>query len=249
MKVVLKNIVKKILPYKVNAKISHLRYIDDRLRPFSQRLCNICGYRGFFKVMGRPIRIDAKCPKCMSLERHRLLKLSIDNGEIVEFGDPDKSILHFAPEATLEKIFRENFTTYATADLFEPADMCLNIEKIEIDDASFDIVIANHVLEHVDDDLASREVRRILRPGGIFICQVPIIEGWSKTYEPEKLLNDADRWLHFGQGDHVRFYGRDFRDRIQESGLILDQEITAWGEDVVKYGLLRGEKIFVFKNV
>jgi hypothetical protein len=60
---------------------------------------------------------------------------------------------------------------------------------------------------------------------------------------------DEGRWLHFGQGDHVRYYEADFRQRISAGGLKLIHEFTAEGTDVLRYGLLRGEKTFVFEKV
>jgi predicted SAM-dependent methyltransferase len=137
---------------------------------------------------------------------------------------------------------------YQTADLFQPADLKLNMEAIDLPDASVDLIIANHVLEHVDDAKASRELSRILRPNGVLLCMVPIVEGWATTYQNPDITTDEGRMLHFGQEDHVRFYGRDFRDRIAKGGFNLREEITAEREDVIRYGLVRGEKVFVFEK-
>ena len=137
---------------------------------------------------------------------------------------------------------------YQTADLFEPADLTLNLEAIDLPDESIDLIIANHVLEHVDDGKASIELSRILSSNGILMCMVPIVEGWATTYENSNIITDKDRLLYFGQDDHLRFYGRDFRDRISKGGFNLRDEITAEGEDVIRYGLLRGEKVFVFEK-
>lgn len=139
------------------------------------------------------------------------------------------------------------FADYRTADPSGRADLALNMEAIALDDESVDCVIANQVLEHVDDVRSCTEVWRILAKGGIFVASVPLIEGWERTYEnPEKLDTAKNRTLHFGQHDHVRYYGRDFRDRVARAGFVLEREITAEGEDVITYGLCRGEKIFVF---
>ena len=120
--------------------------------------------------------------------------------------------------------------------------------KRQVEDNKYDIIIANHVLEHVNDYKASKELSRILTKNGIFVCMVPIIEGWNETYENNKIMDDKDRWIHFGQNNHVRFYGKDFRDRISKGGFNLISEITAEGEDVVKYSLTRGVKVFVFQK-
>ena len=137
---------------------------------------------------------------------------------------------------------------YQTADLFQPADLKLNLEAIDLPDASVDLIIANHVLEHVDDRRASQELSRILRTNGLLLCMVPIVEGWKDTYENPAIIDDENRMLHFGQEDHVRFYGRDFRDRIAAGGFTLMNEVTATGDAVIRHGLVRGEKVFVFQK-
>ncbi len=174
--------------------------------------------------------------------------LAISRDEIKSFLNKNASILHFAPEKIIEKIFRKKFIYYKTADLFKKADLVINIENICILDEQYDIIVANHVLEHVNDRKASAELSRILKHGGVLVCQVPIVEGWAFTYENESISSEDGRWSHFGQGDHVRFYGADFRERICEGGFELIKEYTSQGLDVIKYGLLRGEKIFIFKK-
>ena len=120
----------------------------------------------------------------------------------------------------------------------------LDLEKIDLPIKSVDVVIANHVLEHVDDKAALVEIYRILRDGGRLIATSPVVEGWQHTYENPDVGDDEGRNIHFGQADHVRFYGRDIRDRIRAVGFALD-EFVGDGAESVKYGLLRGERIFI----
>jgi SAM-dependent methyltransferase len=157
-------------------------------------------------------------------------------------------VLHFAAEESLQSLLRETVKAYTTADFKSGYDLQLNMEHIDLPQDSFDCVICNHVLEHVDDREATKEIRRILAEKGFLIASVPIIEGWEKTYENPAVVSETERTLHFGQYDHVRFYGRDFRDRVCEAGFVLEEEFTAGGEDSVKYGLIRGEKIFIFRK-
>lgn len=249
MNTTLKSMIKTVLPKTIlNTLIIQPLILYRSLKPIAPRVCNICGFEGYFERMGKPPRLDAKCPSCKSLERHRLLMLAIDRGEVAPEITVNDSVLHFAPEAILEERFRKNWKNYTTADLFKNADLKLNLEEIELPDNSVKMVIANHVLEHVDDNKASLELHRILVEGGILVCMVPIIEGWESTYENVDVKTEQDRWLHFGQGDHVRFYGSDFRERIAKGGLRLVKEITAEGDDVITYGLNRGEKVFVFQK-
>lgn len=236
--------LKRILPREVLA----IRKIYTATRPIAKRKCNICDFYGWFGNFGRPPRQDAQCPRCFSLERHRLFYLAYKKG-LLSIGDKIiEPILHFAPERILEKVLRDVTVEYKTADLFAPADLKLNIESLDIVDNSIGTAIANHVLEHVDDRKALQEIFRVLKPGGVFIASTPIVEGWEHTYENSEVISERDRLLHFGQGDHVRYYGRDFRDRVHGAGFRTEREVTSEGKDVIDFGLLRGEKIFVFRK-
>ena len=154
-------------------------------------------------------------------------------------------MLHFAPEKGLTKLLKARVGSYQSADITPGrADLVRNIEAIAEPDASFDCVVCSHVLEHVDDRKALIEVYRVLKPGGLALIMLPVIEGWSTTYENTAVLAPEDRMRHFGQADHVRYYGADVRDRIRAAGFRL-HEFTAEGEDVLTYGLQRGEKVFI----
>ena len=197
---------------------------------------------GRFRFAGRPRRIDARCPRCGSAERYRLLALWLDrHGGALRTA----RILHFAPEKGLAQLLKARVGSYQSADVTPgKADLVRNIEAIAESDASFDCVVCSHVLEHVDDRKALQEVHRVLKPGGVALIMLPVIEGWSTTYENKAAVTPEDRMRHYGQSDHVRYYGADVRDRIRASGFRLE-EFTAEGEDVLTYGLSRGEKVFI----
>lgn len=235
-----KNLFKKLIP----SIVLECRSLLLRTRPICERKCAVCGHYGFFNNIGSPPRIDALCPKCLSLERHRLFWLWFESNK-EKIVSP---VLHFAPERVLEKKLRGNFNVYTTADLYAPADIKLNIEDINLPNESVKTVICNHVLEHVDDIKALKEIYRILSEDGTLIVSVPIIEGWDNTFEKNLELTPKQKYLYFGQDDHVRLYGRDFRDRLNIAGFIEISEFTAEGDDVIKYGLWRGEKIFICRK-
>jgi SAM-dependent methyltransferase len=207
-----------------------------------ERECNVCGLRSRFRSFGHPPRYGAQCPNCLSLERHRLFKLWVDENQEFIRG---RTILHFAPEKSVSSFLKDLAGKYISADLTPHyADVILNIEKIALGNESIDIVVASHVLEHVNDREALEEIRRILTPTGVAVIMVPIVEGWDDTYEDPAVVGAKDRVKHFGQWDHVRFYGRDLRNRIRAAGYRLD-EVTATEPDVQRYGLQRGEKVFL----
>jgi SAM-dependent methyltransferase len=182
--------------------------------------CPCCGrsYRHFAKFKGH----RRMCPGCGSLERHRGLWLFLRDE--VELGSKPARLLHFAPEEALTRNLKALPTVECvTADLQGPADLHLDITKMDLPDGDFDGIICSHVLEHVADDRsAMREMLRVLRPGGWAVVMVPFL-GDRDTYENPSITSAKERWRHFGQEDHVRRYGRGLAGRLRESGFEVEQ--------------------------
>jgi ubiquinone/menaquinone biosynthesis C-methylase UbiE len=108
---------------------------------------------------------------------------------------------------------------YVTADLNDSSvDMKVDITNIPYADNSFDIILCSHVLEHVTDDrTAIHELFRILKPGGWAFLAVPISDR-EKTFEDPNITSAKDRLRYFWQEDHVRLYGLDYKNRLEEAG-------------------------------
>lgn len=204
--------------------------------------CPCCGTRQRFRMFGLPPRPNARCPNCQALERQRLMCLYLRRHEPLWRG---RDVLHIAPEGHIRSLVEPAAVRYLACDKdAEKGDAAIDVEAMELESGSFDIAICSHVLEHVDDRKALAEFRRVLRPGGRLLAMVPIVEGWETTYEDPAIVDPAARLIAFGQGDHLRMYGRDFRDRVRAAGLALE-EFTAAEPDVSRHGLKRGEKVFV----
>ena len=238
-------LARKLLPvglYNGLISVAYLAKVVISLGGTVRQTCPICGFIGRFSAFGLPPRFNARCPKCRSLERHRLFVLCDVKHELL---NTQQSVLHFAPEEAISTFISGRVRDCTTADIESgQADLQLDLENVDLPGAAFDVVIANHVLEHVDDAKALKEIFRILRPGGRFISMVPIVEGWERTYENPSIRTPAEREHHFGWRDHVRYYGRDYRDRILRTGFQLE-EFGASGAECAKYGLVRGDKVFV----
>ena len=206
------------------------------------RECALCGYYGKFLGHGYPFVCDVLCPKCGSLESHRLLALA--NRDYDFFSD--RKILHLAPDSQIRGlILAHQPRSYVTADRSAPGvDVKENIEALTIDDHSFDVVICLHVLEYVNDRRAASELFRILKPGGILLAMFPIVEGWDDTFEGPAGSTPEERLLYFDQRSRARFFGRDARGRLAAPGFIVE-EYTAIEPNVSRYGLTRGEKVFI----
>ncbi|EBA12997.1 hypothetical protein RCCS2_03909 [Roseobacter sp. CCS2] len=138
-----------------------------------------------------------------------------------------------------------NSTSVTGADITEGrADLVLNIEAMELLDRSFDTIICNHVLEHVDDKKALAEIFRVLSFGGRAVITVPIVPTWEHSFEKEGITRPSDRHLYFGQRDHVRFFGWDLIDRIKAAGFSLTT-IPVTGDEAAKHSINRDHVIFL----
>lgn len=190
-------------------------------------------------------RENVLSPSTLSLERHRLLWLWLER-ETDFFSKPAK-VLHFAPEQAFYNRFREmEHLEYTTTDLNSPlADVKADICALPFKDNDYDIILCNHVLEHIPNDAqAMRELYRVLKPGGMAILQIPQELDRTVTFEDNTITDRAERAKIFGQYDHVRVYGRDYFDTLRSFGFRVD-EVDYTNQldtkEVDRYRLAKGE--------
>ena len=213
----IKQILKAITPH--GAVVLLQRYRHDRTFNY----CPICATENeFHSTMSAGVRVrpHAVCSHCGSLERHRLIWLFITREIGIKTITKRQSMLHIAPEPSLRKKLSELLNKkYLTADMYEKSvDVKMDITSIEYPDSSFDFVMANHVLEHVSDDVkAMKELFRIQKKNGWSILLVPIAK-LTDTYEDPTIISKKGRLEAFGQSDHVRKYGSDYIDRLRSVG-------------------------------
>ncbi|NNE03526.1 MAG: class I SAM-dependent methyltransferase [Eudoraea sp.] len=204
-------------------------------------------FRRFLPYGYEKPRENVLSPSTLSLERHRLLWLYLKN-ETKFFSKP-YTVLHFAPEQAFYKRFRKLINlNYTTTDLNSPlADVKADICNLPFKDNSFDVILCNHVLEHIPDDRkAMSELFRILKPGGWGIFQIPQDLTRANTFEDNSITDKKERARVFGQYDHVRIYGRDYFDKLRSVGfqvteIDLSQKLT--DEEIHRYRLAKGEII------
>jgi SAM-dependent methyltransferase len=211
------------------------------------RQCPICGFHGRFLSLERGQRLDSRCPGCGSRERHRLQHLFLTEGGGWKLAG--KRVLHFAPERYMLKLMRGN-PLYISGDLRQPdAAEQMDATKIPYPDASFDVVIANHMLEHIPDDRkALAEFARVLRPGGLLLLAVPQNHAAAETDEELAKIDPMERFWRFTGYDHCRMYGRDFAARVAQQGF----EVTPYTRpptDQLRYALLRDEVLYVCRRI
>ena len=173
-------------------------------------VCPVCNYAGPFinhsSRKGRYAIKATQCPKCELFERHRLQYLVLQD-LFLKRDFSNCSILHFAPEPRLERLFKKTFDTHHTTDIDEAGvDYIADVCALPFNNGSYDVVFASHVLEHVkDDEKALSEIRRILKPAGIAILPVPIVSNITIDYPSPNIKE-------FG---HVRACGTDYFDRYR----------------------------------
>lgn len=191
------------------------------------------------------------CPSCKSNDRERHLKMYIEATGILE-GKKNLRVLHFAAESTLLAYFRRyDIEVHVRADLFPKSRTFerINIQNIPYDDESFDLVIANHVLEHVDDlEAALTQINRVLKPDGLAILQTPYSNRLARRLEDSGIDNAELRHLFYGQSDHVRLFGKNI---FSEYSKFLEPRIH-WHRDLfneevgLKHGVNCEEPFFLF---
>jgi 2-polyprenyl-3-methyl-5-hydroxy-6-metoxy-1,4-benzoquinol methylase len=87
-----------------------------------------------------------------------------------------------------------------------------------------DIIVCNHVLEHVDDFRAAiRELHRVLKPGGILICSFPMDPEVELVDEDPKVKTESERIQRFGQKDHLRVFGMKAERLLEKAGLQVEK--------------------------
>ena len=210
-------------------------------------------YSKFLSYGYKRIRKNALCPGTLSLERHRLLWLYLDNE--TNFLNSSLKVLHVAPEQVFYKKFKKlKNWDYLTFDLNSPiADIKGDLTSTNFKDESFDLIICNHVLEHIKDDKSAlNEIYRVLKYNGTSILQVPINVGREKTFEDSTIKSKIQREKYFGQYDHVREYGLDFKDRVEQSGFkvqMINYSKKISKDLIIKYGLMKNDLIPIAKKL
>lgn len=246
-------IVRKLFSEKTYVYMSEqFRLVKSIFYIGSKYHCSICKGR-FRKLLDYGVikRTNAKCPRCGCLERHRLLWLYLENR--TDFFRAPLKILDIAPPKYFQdKIRKHEKIDYLSADLSSASTMVeMDITDIQLPNDQFDCIICYHVLEHIPDDKkAMKELYRVLKPGGWAIIQSFSDNKLEKTFEDPSITSPEERERLFGLSDHVRVYGRDYKERLEGAGFTIrmDDYVKELGEEKTREYCLPSDEIIYYST-
>lgn len=226
--------------------------------------CNICRKSAAFfwtsetncelfalkKVVGGGARKNAICPFCNSMDRFRWFQYVLETQ--TDIYTKKNKILHFAPEPQIANKIRQRNPDYLSADIIEGmADVVEDITSLSFPDQTFDYIIFNHVLEHIKEEgKALQEVKRCIKSTGKILLSVPIC--WDeKTFERDDIFTPKEREKYYGQNDHVRLYGYDFQQRMEEYGFEVQRcsyHSDEHSDETRKLSLIENDTIWILRK-
>jgi SAM-dependent methyltransferase len=215
--------------------------------------CPCCGGRFSRFMPGLSHRATRVCPRCGAQERHRALWLYMRERTDL-FRRAQLSILHWAPEYALQRSLSAlPNAAYVSADLGgDEALQHMDMTDVPFKDEAFDLIVCVHVLEHVEDDRkAIREMVRILKPDGVALLLVPIVLEQPTRENDPAVVTPQQRKDAYWQEDHVRLYGADFPERLEDEGF--DVTVDGWvrtldSPTLERYGLFPLEDVYVARR-
>ena len=247
----IKQVLKRILPSRLEVQIRQTFYFLRGLwYRGNKHQCPCCETQvRRFLSGGVTLRSNAQCPRCGSLERHRLLWLFLKYKTV--FFNRQLCVLDVAPSYFMQQKFR-HYTNldYLSTGLDDPWVMThMDIMALPLPDNHFDCIICYHVLEHIiDDRQAMKELFRVLKPNGWAILQSPVDMTRETTLEDSRITTPEGRRNLFGQDDHLRVYGRDYIKRLKEAGFSVtpDTFVQELSDKMIdKLGLMKEEVLFI----
>jgi SAM-dependent methyltransferase len=249
-----------MLSTKVKESLGPIFPIANKIRLFFLRIklagnnvvCSCCKstFREF-APFGDNRRKNAWCPKCESLERHRLLWMYFENKTNL-YKEPLK-VLHVAPETVFFHLFKKQKNIdYHPGDIYNnlyPAGTeYFDLLNHNLPDNSFDVIICNHVFQYIEDDKkAMQNIYKLMKKGGWGIMQVPINTARTTTYEDSSITDPLERLKAFGLKEHVRYYSYDYADRLRAAGFnvtVDDYTKEFTDQEIYKYGFWKGDAVY-----
>ncbi len=205
-----------------------------------------------YKVIGGGYREHAICPVCGAIDRNRWQTYVLTN--YTNILENKCNVLHIAPETAIRALITGNADCdYYAGDIVQgKTDHKVDLTDMQFKDKFFDFIVANHVLEHIPDiDTAFAEIRRVLKDTGRLLISFPICME-IKTKENKAIVTPEERLKEFGQKDHVRLFGYDYREYIEKYGFeveIKSPEECLSADEIKKYGLISNDVMLICQKI
>ena len=239
-------------------------FINNNLMYMGGRRCLLCGSNvdkfqpgginqelfSRHHIIGGGYRDNCICPQCGSFDRNRWFMFVLS--KYTDIFSEKSRVLHFAPEPNVSERIKSNINCdYYSVDIQVGRAMHVaNILDIPYRDDFFDYVILNHVMEHISDEaVAMKEIQRVLKSGGRMIISFPICTDMD-TFEDDSIVSAAERLKYYGQEDHVRLYGRDYKEQMEKYGWqveIYTPQERCSQQEIDKYGFIADDVIMICK--
>lgn len=249
----------------------------------SEAFCSLCGFTGeCIRYHPDSSLRETRCPQCGASRRTRdltrvLMDVTLLSGQAplcqqvqalehvrifeLQAAGPLHSLLKTLPHYQCS----EFFPTVQAGQRNEDGILCQDATRLTYEDETFDIVISQDILEHIDATwLAFSEINRVLRQSGTHIFTVPVREGFPTKKRAQQKDSQTIRHsfppIYHGdplnpEGALVWWdFGDDLSQRLEETGISASlalkatfyspDEICATDspEDVERYTLLRSQK-------
>ncbi len=269
----MKTIIKKLIPRRIGYVLRSI-YLFFRKIIYSGNkfFCPLCrrSYKSFLdggfdlavnkemQIIGAGRRKHVVCPGCASTDRDRLLFVYLNSSPGIL--KPSVKTLHIAPEPGLGKYLSSMSKTeyvsgmkYHEGFYYGKNTKLFDITALPFEENKFELIVCNHVLEHIDDDhQAMKEIYRVMKPNGTAILQVPWSPILKETREDSSVKDPKEREKQFGQFDHVRLYGTDYPDRLKKAGFNVEivtlEQLNIKVDYQKRISVIPNEVIFIAKK-
>lgn len=182
---------------------------DASRRPGWRGWCPVCEAPARFVAFGDWFRDDLRCSGCASIPRERALMRAIDavrpdwrDGAIHE-SSPRIGGLSAKLRRECPGYLESQFDTETPhGALTSRSYRSENLERQTFADETFDLVITQDVFEHLfDPEAAIREIARTLKPGGVYLMTVPLVNkarptAWRASLQEGEVVHHAPPQHH-----------------------------------------------------
>ena len=205
--------------------------VDKKATFENSGYCLCCGRNTKFVALNEWFRDHYKCSSCGSIPRERALMFCIEKFRpgwrectIHESSPCQRGASVKLSKEAKKYIPSQYYPEVLPGELFKDV-RCENLECMTFEDNSVDMHVTQDVMEHIfHPDKAFKEIARTLRPGGIHIFSVPLVNK-DKPTEICARLDDKGSIVHLREPE---YHGNP----VSDKGSLVTRR---WGYDICNY--------------